>query len=422
MRTKLTILAILLLGLSWLLSKNIGPTLTGVWAKILCPNVPTGQPVGMTIAKGLRQNSVDGHVKPGAVVPLISLVRADGGTTTITLLEGDLQDTGIEPSDTWSKLSRPMAIFNSVDEKQSLSGGISGKIGTGCALESQGDLGTLQKGQVNYLPCTGPYTKLGVTTVINSAVVVWTNPETEDRACWNTVTDSKDSYEECIQTAVSDSLNAAFSASGAHKDIHALVVPALGTGVGKLSKERFYKTLSSNLLDVLTAKDGRSLPQTIYLLTWRNEDAATWGETRTGISKSIATIYNTWIESAHTTAGDDRLQLCGVFIGMALLLLSAAWIPHSTQVYADLQQLRGQNAITYSFGWIAAALGLTSVLKYLSAGVDDPTIAAWITLGIGFAAVFLCGPLLRIFKQTKTALETPAVDPPALPVDPPGII
>ena len=420
MKIKLTVIAFALLVVSWLLAKNIGPTLTGVWAKVLCAGGPTGQPVGMTIATALRQVTVDGRAKAGALVPLISLKRADGRTTTITVVEGDLGSDGIEPSETWKRLSRPMAIFNSVDEKQSLSGGISGKIGDGCGLASRGDLGPLQKGDVNYLSCQGPYKALGVSTVINSAIVVWTNPETEERACWDKVTESKDSYEECIQTAVSDSLNAAFSASGDHRDLHALVIPALGTGVGKLSKERFYKTLSTSLLAVLTAKDGRYLPDTIYLLTWRNEDAETWAETRTGISKNVATIFNSWTTTAHDTAGNDRLQLCGVFVGMALLMLTAAWIPSSVKLYADLEQLSGPNAITYSLGWIAAALGLTSVLKYLSAGADG-VVAAWTTLGVGFAAVFLCGPLLRIFKQAKTALETPGAGNATPPAVPPAI-
>jgi hypothetical protein len=152
-------------------------------------------------------------------------------------------------------------------------------------------------------------------------------PNSEERPCWARygLTTPEADYQTCVSNALTDSLHDLFAqiSDEPARHIDAMIIPAVATGVGKLTKAAFYNKL---LVDVLVEelKKDYALPATLYLQVRRWENPNRWPETQTAIASAVAKAVSTWAQSEHKSAESEWLSLTGVAAGSCVILLLMA--------------------------------------------------------------------------------------------------
>lgn len=113
-----------------------------------------------------------------------------------------------------------------------------------------------------------------------------------------------DSYQECVQEAARASVRELFAYLREHQAVRpsALVINALGTGTGRLHKERWYPQITSEILaSIQDAAHAVNLPAHIFLSVNLNEigDSDKWAEDRTAIAESVGALVRDWTLTDH---------------------------------------------------------------------------------------------------------------------------
>src|SRR5208283_3000144 len=72
----------------------------------------------------------------------------------------------------------------------------------------------------------------------------------------------------------------------------AVVIPALGTGVGKMDKDRFYEAARTVLLDALNRPD--RMPADVYLFIWPEKDDDKRDEIAGSITQNAQKLTIKW--------------------------------------------------------------------------------------------------------------------------------
>jgi hypothetical protein len=364
------------------------------WAPILSAHNDGATPRERLLA-ALQTVTTQEGIRPGAILPLVKFRRPVGASVTISILETDFANaqpgSGSQPI---IRAKRAMLV-NSVDENQSISGGVSGKIGVGCGLEqSSGSL--FDQSNVAFHDCHGPFqTQYGVKWVANVGVVVYANPDSEKRPCWNAdgnTTASK--YEKCLTDDVTKSLGSLFQLARVHRDPDVMILPALGTGVGGLEKDDFYTAFFAVLMRELNSS--AQLPTTIYLQIYSKEPASAWLKTKNSIATILEGDIVDWNNLDHVVNG-DWASLTGVAGCLSILLLLVSAIESFPFLPTDMTRFAENPSAILILGWFSASFGLSVASKSVLAFLPDQW-NPWLQIGTGAAIVILCGPLLRVGK------------------------
>jgi hypothetical protein len=378
------------------------------WANILIKRSEISGSTTRDILAGLRATVVEGqNVRAGAIVDLATFVQPDGGATTVTLIEGTYTKSTIEPTASWKTLGEDVLLVNSVDERQSLSGGISGQIGEGCGLP-ESDMVPLNLGDVALHPCTGAYrSNYGIRWVANLAIIVWDNPNRAKLPCWNNFgADLTGNYRQCVKDAVTLALSNLFRELHTRRNVRprAIVFPGLGTGTGHLDKDAFYDIFFDRFYSELTSIRGDyNLPDKIYLQTFSGEEPSVWAQTATAIARNLSEKSSDWNYAEHKNDLSDWASVVGIAGALALITI-AGGVGVRVPLFRDSDAIDGGRLIALLVGWFSAALGLTTITKSVIALLPrryDP----WPQIAAAFIVVLLTGPLLRASKQFETAAK-----------------
>jgi hypothetical protein len=198
--------------------------------------------------------------------------------------------------------------------------------------------------------------------------------------------------------------------------IDAIVIPAVGTGAGKLSKAGFYNKLLSDVL-VKELSKPYDLPTPIYLLVQRNEAGNRWHETRIAMAGAVAAAVATWdFDTDHRSPDSEWVSLTGVAMGSCIILVALAFGAR-IGIAADLVPLTSHPKPLIFVAWISAAVGLVSMFKALLA-FFPAHLSPYLHLIAGVLTAFICGPLIRAnsaFDETvkfrKAASKSVATQP-----------
>jgi hypothetical protein len=379
------------------------------WAWVITDGNHTPDTTKRELLSRLEAVTTQDGVRMGALVPLGTFVKPDGSLTTITLVEGSLSEASIDPKTSWQGLGDHLLMINSVDQDQTRDGGLSGKIGAGCGL-AQEYKPPLNRGDVAFHECSGQYHQQhGVDWVANVAIVVWTNPDSAKRPCWNSeVPDDKSKYQQCVAEDVTAALRNLFKELHPRNDIvfDAMVFPAIATGTGKLTMEAFYQILFDQLYTELAfAGSGRRLPRQIYLLAFSGWPPAVWSQTKNAVASKLSDRITDWKEAEHKIDVSDWASLTGVAGGLATLLLTVAVGTSFSFLEGDSRALAKSASPALLLGWFSASLGLITAFKPLSA-LLPASLGSWPQVISGFLVVFLCGPLLRAGQKFDSTIKT----------------
>jgi hypothetical protein len=381
------------------------------WAQV----VPVGddfsdESTKRQILRGLQKVEQAEKVRPGALSPLADFFTASGSRTRLTLVEGTFLASDIEPAYTWQRLGQRLTLVNSVNQDQDLAQGISLAIGTGCGV-SQARRIPLNLGDVSINRCVGLYHKRDrVDWVINMAVILQQNPNSERLPCRNSGSDTDTKYQQCVAEAVSTALRNFFKELHRRSDLQAtsIVFPAVGTGRGGLQKDLFYETLFSQILKEL-ANERYQLPSTIYLQVWGGDRTA-WSQTKNAIATRLADTVTDWNDTEHRYNGADWAAVLGVAGGMALLLLGASFGRSLPFLRKDAAGLAANPSIALLIGWFSASLGLVTVFKSMIEQLPR-TFLPWPQIVVGSIVALGCGPLLRAAQRFDSTIKPQQVDP-----------
>jgi hypothetical protein len=206
------------------------------------------------------------------------------------------------------------------------------------------------------------------------------------------------------QRALTDSLHDLFAqiSDEPARHIDAMIIPAVATGVGKLTKAAFYNKL---LVDVLVEelKKEYALPATLYLQVRRWENPNRWPETQTAMASAVAKAVSTWAQSEHKSAESEWLSLTGVAAGSCvILLLMASGL--SVAFLSDLMPLVQRPSLLLFLSWISTAVGLVSMFKAI-VSFFPADFNPYLQIGAGFVTMLLCGPLTRANRQFDDILK-----------------
>lgn len=335
------------------------------------------------------------YAPEGLEAPLLELRPLAGGVVRIIVIEGEFTDDAILPLKLWKKYLQngTYLIVNSVDEKQDIyvsEHSLAGYVGKGCKLDDYvGQL--LNVGEVRPHSCdSGTYSQLFGHGEVANAAIVLIDPANIDRPpCWEKPNNSQ--YRDCINDAVLISLQHIFGADhSSDLDAPVMVMPALGTGFGKLEKDDFYKDLFAGLGKTLRE---RKSPWTMDLLLLVNRQSDDWENTKKSIAQRLGDMAYSWGRTGSEGNAVDIWFMCGISLAMSLLFLSFGLSPDGTSRYW-LGSLLSLNPITLSIGWFSAAAGLVTIMKQGVLLFDAHLPGAIYGLA-GILAALLCVPLLR---------------------------
>lgn len=346
---------------------------------------------------------------PGGVAHLLTLRTAAGSDVDIFTLEGELNGTSIDPANVWgSTLVGSSLILNSVDEVHRNNGGISELIAAGChLLPREGD--PAQLGDLDISQCNGSYSdNLKIRWVGNAAVIIFEGFGDKD-PCGLPLEESEEKgYSECIAQAIQTSLDNLFNELRTHRREvrpQTIIIPAIGTGVGSVSKQTFYQTLKSKLLEEVQQPGEKNvLPERIILQVWRGETPEQWVSARTAIANFISELSYKW--NVHEHGSGDIATLAGM-VGVAgtLVLILAMYvlgIPYPRVFDGELKLLRHKPVVMVVLGWGLASLGFLSGLRPVAKElIGSSSVAAEITFGV--VAVLVCG----VLRRALDALDEP---------------
>jgi len=145
----------------------------------------------------------------------------------------------------------------------------------------------------------------------------------------------------------------------------AIILPAVGTGIGGLPKSRFYDVLQKIILGELGRKDG-IVPAELILQIWQGESEGAKKSTTYSIANALTQLANSWAE-LHPK--ENYAQLA-VLLGISLAVAFAAFL-RSLPVLAPLVgpkflALDSSNAPLYAIGWAMASFGLATGIREIT--------------------------------------------------------
>jgi hypothetical protein len=374
------------------------------WVRIDLHSKPRGATPKINILKNLPPTLPAEGLAPRA---LATFVRQNGQPLTIQLLTARLSDTSFDAQPDWKSLGERLLILNSVDEAQSIDGGISGPIGAGCGLD-KADRPTLNRGDVDFHECQGVYhDKFGIDTVANVAIVVWANPDSEKRPCWNAEgSDIESKYQACVKEDTSNAIVNFIDQVRTQQDVNGIIVPAVGTGTGRLAKEDFYFLFFSQISLILNdAEASKNFPKNVYLLVNPSDTAVAWGQTRNAIATSLGRIATIWQNAEHKSSTSEWAPLVGVAGGAACFLMLSGIGRFPPWMRNDAIVLRDNFSLLFLLAWLASAIGLATGAKTFVAMFSTDYLAPWLEATAGFFVVFLAGPLLRAADAVRKSTE-----------------
>lgn len=375
------------------------------WARIL-PIVSAPESFQIDLKKALQQISDADGPKLAARLPLAEFVQSNGSRIRIVLVQGQFFDSSIEPREVWRALGRDVLLVSSVDELRSGTGSLSSPITVGCAIPPEAGV-TQELGSTSINECQGVYRNaFHIKHVARLSAIVETSSNSSTSPCWARygITAPEGDYQTCVGNAVASGLSDLFSEIQARRSVDALVLPAIGTGVGKLSKAGFYNKL---LVDTLVPHLNRDhyIPPTIYLQVRRWDPDNRWPETQIAIAGALATAVKTWeFMSEHKSPDSEWLSLTGVAIGSCLLLVALAFGARFG-VLSDLLPVVGRFSPLLVVSWISAAVGLVSVFKAFVAFFPT-NLNPYLQVAAGVLTALLCGPLIRARRTVEDILKT----------------
>jgi hypothetical protein len=357
--------------------------------------------------------TVAGRVRAGSSVPLVYFHKLDGEPLRIVLVEGTFSTSFIEPLNTWTQIGHRVLLINSVDQDQTISGGISGQIGVGCEIDNAVGQRRLNIGDVAFRECNGAYREQShVRWVANLAVVVWENPDSDKRPCWNAEAgDPRAKYQQCVADDTTTGVRTFFKELHQHPNLNpdAIVIPALGTGTGQLAKETFYRILFEQIYSELgRAKPKNKSASTIYLQVFGGEPPEGWSKTKNAISAALAEKVEDWSDAEHSTDATEWASFVGVAGGMSIFLVLSAMNLKVPMAKRDHTAFSRSVSLPLIFGWCSAAFGLATAAKSLLAFLS-PWSAPWLQIAVGILAVPCCGPLLRAAQLFDKTVKPPEV-------------
>ncbi len=305
--------------------------------------------------------------QPGAFVKLVTF-RTSSKPVTLWTIAGNLRDSSIDPSDQWQQRfahANGVDFFSSVDEEQSTESlsqaAVAYYVSKGCDPPS----GYLQLGTTASPSCTGPYRNLGITRVINAAIVTHSDRQHKDsEACRDRFKNDDPGYQKCVQDAVVSSLSDYFQklrVSAPAMVPSSVVIPALGTGNGKMDKDRFYEAARWVLLDALSRPD--RMPDNIYLFIWPEKDQGKRSEIADSIARHVQTIIIEWNDKAlGAQVETSPFFLSGV--AFALAGISFVVLLRPTGIGAQLAHVSdGSEFLEVCVGWFVAGFGTASAIE-----------------------------------------------------------
>jgi len=375
------------------------------WSSVI-PQQANSESKQIDLQRALKNASDEEGPKSGIQLPLARFVQTGGSVTTVYLVQGQFYAEAIEPHNVWRQLGRNVLLVSSVDQDRSDIGPSSGPIAHGCSV-SLSDI-QLQLGQASIIPCSGSYESGGHVKWVGVVTpVIWAAESSEVHPCWRRYGITSDAgYQACISNAVTDSLQDLFTQmrNNRFRDVDAVVIPAIGTGVGGLSKASFYQTLLASIL-VDELKRGHRLPQTIVLQVPRGDTPNTWPETESAISTALAKSVAVWaFQTEHKNSDSEWLSLIGVAIGGSLVLtldlldISVPLLADSVEVFT-----KGNGPLILLM-WTSTAVGLVSMFKSLIS-LFPAELNLFVQIGAGFLAALFCGSLLRANRTVEDTLK-----------------
>jgi hypothetical protein len=360
--------------------------------------------IGLQRIQSYVEKDKKANVIAGSDLALVNFTAANRAVTRLDLVEGTFRKDKIEPGKTWRGLGRHLLLINSVDQDQTLSQGVSVGIGAGCGLQQHG-LGKLNLGDVMLHQCKGAYhTKYHVDWVANLAIIISNNADSEKRPCFNSsAPDQDEKYQACVEDAVGQALNHFFEElhrQGIEPD--GLVIPALGTGLGHLPKERFYRTLFGQILTQLNSSSF-SLPRVVYLQVWAG-DKTPWPTTKNALASQLAEAIGNWDAADRKNDYADWPEVLGVTVGLAVLLVGASFAKPLPIVGKDADALGAGSVFSLLIGWFATSLGLATVFKPIVT-LLPPRPNPWPQILLGVITTIACGPFLRAIQRFDTSVK-----------------
>lgn len=337
-------------------------------------------------------------------LPLAEFVQRNGRRVQVVLVQGEFFDAAIEPREVWRSVGQHVLLVSSVDENRSEMGPLSGPLAKGCDARSAAPI-QQGLGATPIVRCKGPYNDaFHVDWLARMSVVIEQSIDPTKAACWTKygIGGAEGDYQACLTLAVHDGLENLFRGAHEKDDLDAMVVPAIGTGVGKLSKAAFYNQFFETLVAKLD--QDRRLPPTIYLQVRRADPDRRWPETRIAIAGALATAVQTWNDAEHKHGDSEWVTLTGVCAGSALLLLALAFRAR-TRLLLGLEDVLSRPRPLVVVAWIAGSVGLVSMLKAATSFLP-PTFEPYPQLIAGFVAALICAPLMR----AKGAFEKGVMD------------
>ena len=359
---------------------------------------------------------------PGGQANLVTLRTSGRQQISVLVVEGDLQDSTIDPSITWKNIlgtdrGYKALLLNSVDEMHRNNGGISEHIAKGCEFPAlTGE--PVQIGDLDITQCRGPYRKeFGIDLIASAAIVVWTSYG-EKNPCEIPIEapESDQAYSECIAPQIRKALKKLFDnlrARPKDETLHTFVLPAIGTGLGHASKEDFYQALKGQLLAELQVTDDKNvLPENIVLQVWRSEDPERWIASRQAIANAISELHDEWITQDHKSSSVEKLAgfvgVSGMLFTIVLSLLVGLRIPHGFA--SEYRLLTSGPILLVLLGWGLASFGLYDGIQQF---------VFWLTsyssskeqIICGAVGVLACGVLFRAksaFDEKK--FQRPSLD------------
>jgi O-acetyl-ADP-ribose deacetylase (regulator of RNase III) len=349
-------------------------------------------------------------LQPGAVSNVATLRTNDGNEISIIVAEGHFRDSEIDPLATWAGLlNKPTMIISSADELLRNDGGISQAIGAGCSIAEVGTL--LVTGTVELKPCKGSYKQHfpKVDYVGNAIIVAWKGVSEVPNCKIDPMTaigSTQPGYSACIQKAIQDALWNLFNRQEM-TGLHTVVLPALGTGTGRLTKGQFYQSAVKSLEKCLAAKTCEpKLPKTIIFAVWSGDTSVGgWPDTRDAIARNLIELGSDWASNyTPTTSIQKRARFVGVLLALFAFVIILSLQSHLPVKVGDWAASMGEVSLwVMIFGWFFVAAGAFSVLADfvdipVSSNSPHPYLALILNIVFGIVAAVSCGFINKSMK------------------------
>lgn len=342
-------------------------------------------------------------VEEGTTLQVAWFRRPHDGLVRVWVHEVDFGDTS---------LSRPLPkprprtlLVSSVDEMQRVDGGLSGKIGRGCGLSGY-EGHPLTPGAINLLACKGVY-QTQIKDVANAGIITWNRDKLRaKKPCLEEYqAPDENAYVTCVRGMVKEALEAVFEArdpDDGHR-YQALLLPAIGTGIGPLDKGEFNEITFKAISNALITDGGRNLPDDIYLQVWAGDDPDSFARTIDGISTGADEAIDAWRAAAKSNRETGWLLAAGVAGGLGLVVLLRA-------VTGRFAALAPQLDLSAPNGAALQLVALVIVSYGLASGVDDiippiETYGAVLKVALGFVVALFAAPLAAALEAANEKIK-----------------